>query len=78
MRYLALVALLGFIMAFAVGCKSESTPTPTKDTEKAVDDAAKALKDATEKATDVMKEGTEKAEKALDEGAKKVEETTEK
>ncbi len=80
MRYLALVALLGFVMAFAVGCKSESTPTPTppKDTGKAIDDANKALKEGTEKATDAMKEGVEKADKALEEATKKAEETTEK
>lgn len=79
MRHLALVALLGFVMAFAVGCKSESPPpTPAKDTGKAIDDANKALKEGTEKATDAMKEGVEKADKALDEATKKVEETTEK
>lgn len=81
MRYLALVALLGFVMAFAVGCKSETpppTPTPPKDMGKAMDDANKALKEGTEKATDAMKEGVEKADKALDEATKKVEETTEK
>lgn len=80
MRYLALVALLGFVMAFAVGCKSESTPTPTppKDMGKAMDDANKALEEGTEKAADAMKEGVEKADKALDDAAKAPAETPEK
>ena len=77
MRYLALVALLGFAMAFAVGCKTEAPPAEpptakeTKEMKEAVEGAKETLKESTEKAADVLKEGTEKATEKLEEATEK-------
>lgn len=75
MRYFALVALLGFVMAFAVGCKSESAPPPElpteEETKEAVEGADEAIKEGAEKAVDLLEEGTETVEKAVDEATEK-------